>query len=100
MACSRGTTLAGFVAISTMKRGSEESLNSIPEVGGVIYRKDSTSSQVDRNFMKRRSFGGSLGRRGSIKLSKHVEADDILIERSHTVVSESSLESESGDVRN
>ena len=82
-------------SISTMKRDSQESLNSISE--GVILRKDSFSSQADRNSIKRRSFGGSLVLRGSKKLTKHEEADEILIERSYTLTNESSFESE--DVR-
>lgn len=78
-----------------MKRDSQESLNSIAE--GVILRRGSISSQADRNSIKRRSFGGSLVLRGSKKLSNHREADEILIERSHTLVPEPSFESE--DVR-
>ena len=97
-------------SISTIiRRGSQESINSlcslssIPEARGVIFRAGSPSSDFDQISLKRRSFGGSLRRRGSLKLSKYVENDDIVIERSTTLASEEPsfwAESFSGDVRN
>ena len=66
------------------------SLSQIAENRGVIFR--SPKSDYDRNSLKRRSFGASLKRRGSFKLQKstssNVENDDLVIERSNSVVSE------------
>ena len=105
---------------SVVMRGSRESLNSmnslcsmsqIAENRGVIFRVGS-NQDLDKNTTKRRSFGGSLKRRGSFKLSKSVESkddhDNLVIERSNTVVSSPSERSfwtgsisvESVDVRN
>ena len=86
-------------------------MSQIAENRGVIFRVGS-NQDLDKNTTKRRSFGGSLKRRGSFKLSKSVESkddhDNLVIERSNTVVSSPSERSfwtgsisvESVDVRN
>ena len=89
---------SGSIA-TIIDKGSHESLNSlnslcsmskIPESRGVIFRAGSTQD-FDGSTIKRRSFGGSLVRRGSLKLSKSVASDDLVIERSNTVLSEDSF---------